>query len=551
MIDILVRLKNASVRTGLQQMKQDAEGFKRDVGKSISEAFSFRGITTGIATGFAALAAAITVTAAKIVDAAAAIDDVGDTYGVTADEAQRLKEMGRAAGVEMETMAKGGFKVLSAAQKALVDPAAREHFENLGLSLEKLRQIKTPEQALLAVADAAEVSSNKYLAFASIAGLLGERNAALINILRGGGNAMRESANGAARMSEETVEAIDAATLSLGKFFDSAVNSTANKAVATVKNLGQLAISYVQLFGRMSREEATRLVDKKTVEISGVQPTPPNESAAEKAKMEEEADKNAKEAEKKQKVEENRKARAAALQESIFEAEREREREKLSVEERILSLEQERAGLVALARSSPVEETRLNAEKQALEIEKQITSEREKQRRDAEQEAEKKKREAQSERERQEREEESRQERIADLRKDGEELDLQARVDGAKTDGERVEILRERRDALDDEAADAAADGDTETQLQKTNEAKRIDSQIRALERGGDKETVRPAELPVDSLQRIGGGSGGRSPVDRSLRLQERHLELTQKTVELLQRIAGKDPRKKDTTLLG
>src|ERR1043166_7269261 len=116
-IDILPRLKNASVRTGFEQMKRDGENFKASVSKSLMGAFDIKKVLNPFSAALAGIAGAFSLD--KVFSKVSDISGVAKQFGISTDEAQRFQAMAKKVNVDMETLARGGFKAFEQAQAAV------------------------------------------------------------------------------------------------------------------------------------------------------------------------------------------------------------------------------------------------------------------------------------------------------------------------------------------------------------------------------------------------------------------------------------------------
>ena len=201
-MDIPVGIRGELFKACLDQMKEQAHGFAESVGTL------FAGIGLG-----AMFEGAL--------EKAKGIEETSKKFGDTAENVQKLGNAVKLMGLDMDTVAKGGFKAFIEAQKALSgDKAAEKHFDALGISMEKLGTLTGPRDTILALADAVHGAADQHAALAAAGDLVGMRQAALIQLFRGGSQELNRLGDSFAVMSNESVHSLAEAQISIEKTKD-------------------------------------------------------------------------------------------------------------------------------------------------------------------------------------------------------------------------------------------------------------------------------------------------------------------------------------------
>jgi uncharacterized protein YoaH (UPF0181 family) len=153
----------------------------------------------------AATASAVAVGAAikEVTEYGGHLGDLSAKTGIGTTALQELEQAGRLTGVSLEELAGGVTKL----QKNLVDTPAK--FEQLGLSVDRLRAM-APEEQLAAVAARLQQISDPALRAAAAMDLLGKSGASLLPALRSDlGEAADQAQHLGMVLSEDTVKSLD------------------------------------------------------------------------------------------------------------------------------------------------------------------------------------------------------------------------------------------------------------------------------------------------------------------------------------------------------
>lgn len=176
-IDVEVGLRTGAFQTGLAQMRSQTRKWSTDIAGMLAGAFATGAIINGIQ---------------AIVNKADQIQDLSDRFGVASDTLQRFGNVAVQNGSSMEAFAAGFNKLIINSQAAINgNEKLQQTFLRLGLTLEQLRTL-SPEQQMLAIADAAKISSDPAQAFSDIIAVLGKGAGQLVPTLRQGAQAIQE-----------------------------------------------------------------------------------------------------------------------------------------------------------------------------------------------------------------------------------------------------------------------------------------------------------------------------------------------------------------------
>ena len=556
MIDILVRIKNAAFKTGLQQMESDAEKFQANVSKSIAGAFNVNNLIGPLSAGLAAVSAGFSV--GKALEMATDISEVARRFNITAEDAQRLGAAARKMGTDMETVAKGGFKAFLEAQKAVAgDDSARQKFEALNISMEKLANLRGPVDTIMALADAVHGAADQHVALAAAGDLVGTRQAGLIRLFQQGGTAIKAMGDAAPIMSNKTVDELERTQKSINRFQREAT-IVAGGLFAWLIKYGQiLSTIWSGVFLAMKDDiegllkaaerlahadfkgaghavsEAGRNVksdtsatfqqvkdlynDKGTGAYGDDEDGPPAGQIAEDEKEREEAERAAEESARK--VEQTQ-DEIARIKERIAKMDEENRLANESSEKRMADLQGMRLRALADSRNKSTELERVEALEKSKDIEREITEEKKKQAEENQRHADETKRKQAEVAEKKKRHDEELKTALEHER----DADERNAYDKLTSDKDRLAFKRKQQARLADEATKDSKAGDDIGASKKRAEAKEMQPDIDKLDyavKHPNKAAAR--ELAVDSLQRIGGG--GRAAFSSSLN-KVQHVEL-------------------------
>lgn len=205
--------------------------------------------------GIAAVAMGAAMSAAGR-QAISALDGVGKKaaqIGTTAEELQRFAFAARSAGVDstkLESSLERFVKRLGEAEQGF--GAAKRALEAMGLSAEELAKMPLSEAVALVADELGEMGSASEQA-ANAAALFGREGVAMINMLRDGGDALRDTMNAAdafgAVVSNETVAAAEALEDRMGRLSDG-IKGQLNEALV---EMGPLLVSAAEFALRLAR----------------------------------------------------------------------------------------------------------------------------------------------------------------------------------------------------------------------------------------------------------------------------------------------------------
>lgn len=195
MIDILVRIKNSLFKSGLDQMKGQAERFKHEmsheIGGGIKRLFGAYIVVEGIK---------------HIIEHLARARDLGVRFGETAESMQRVNNVAEYTGQSIEYIARGMTKLWINARKATGgSKETAEQFKELGINAAKFLTLSMPDQ-LVELSSAYERVKNSGEGVATLVTLLGTRSADMIPMLAVGPTELRKQLDETAISSNEAAE---------------------------------------------------------------------------------------------------------------------------------------------------------------------------------------------------------------------------------------------------------------------------------------------------------------------------------------------------------
>jgi hypothetical protein len=207
-VNVKIKAQNQT-RTGFQQALGDAQKFGSDANRSLRGSFSaigndIRGNIGGALAGIVSLGAI-----KNIADQFGRINDLSQTFGISAETLQRFGQVASESGASMEELARFMARVERSVVSAQSGTgAAAQAFVALGLSAGQLSKL-SPEQKLLAISDALAASTDQGKALAATFDIGGKGALNLINFLRQGSDAIQAQAAGINAASAEIVAKVD------------------------------------------------------------------------------------------------------------------------------------------------------------------------------------------------------------------------------------------------------------------------------------------------------------------------------------------------------
>ncbi len=207
-VNVKIKAQNQT-RTGFQQALGDARKFGSEANRSLKGAFASIGSDIRSSIG-GALAGIASIGAIKtIVDQFGRINDLSQTFGISAEALQRFGQVAAESGGSMEELA----RFMARVERSVVSAqggtgAAAEAFAALGLSASQLQRL-SPEQKLLAIADALASSSDQGRALAATFDIGGRGALNLVNFLKQGSDSIKEQASGMNVASADIVARVD------------------------------------------------------------------------------------------------------------------------------------------------------------------------------------------------------------------------------------------------------------------------------------------------------------------------------------------------------
>jgi len=184
--------ETSKLRRGL---KQGEQMIKTSAGK-MSSSLAAIGVGLGAGAGIAGLAG--------VADQFDRIGKLSTRFNVGVESLQRLGHAAKLSGANIETVAKAMNVLVQRSREA---PMAKE-FQALGIQIEEFQQLN-PEQMFLEFADAIAKSKDSNEAMAVSLRILGEEAGELMPMLKAGGKAIQEMAEGINALDEQSVRQIE------------------------------------------------------------------------------------------------------------------------------------------------------------------------------------------------------------------------------------------------------------------------------------------------------------------------------------------------------
>jgi hypothetical protein len=458
-------------RRSLNEMRSDVGAFTASAKSQLAGLF-----------GIGAITAWINAT----LDAAGRIDDLSKRLNMSAESFQRLSFASKMSGGDMEVVGKG----LTILTKNLAEAAAgsdtfSDAAKTLQLDLGTLADM-APEEQMIELSRGYAASADKGAALSAIMKLLGKSGAELIPMLAEGPEALQQTLADATIATNGQI----AAMAKLGDTMD-AFKMKSVTALGSIIDGLKIWGAYIEYgLNKMGGFKGADAQLEKRMDAIIHPDAGPDLSKIKEA------------AEVTKKIEEERKK----LTEDIGKLEEEARVRALSLAEKILDAEKQRAELAATALFSDDESVALEARKKQLEIEKQIFDYRK------EQAAE----DAKTADEKQKKEEKSAQD-IKALTEKSVELERSNKLAGM-SDRDKREYLKKERAAANEEARRAYDSGDIKGTLEAGNKSQELTGQIDDITRGLNDELQKKLEesrkavptIATSSLADIGGGGGVR-----------------------------------------
>lgn len=224
-IDIVVGLNHTAVDKGMEHIREQVGEMKK-------------GFTTGLAE-FASVGFLVEMTH-RTLEYADKVANLSEQFGVSGEALQRLSNVAKLNGVEMETVGKSYNKLILQQQEAIkADGMQRDAFQALGISVEELKK-SSPEELFNRIADATVNAKDRGETYANVVALMGKSAGALYPILEKGSAAIREQGDAMGVLNDDTISALDNAGDEIAKFeqrvtvvFGNAI-SYAGRAVSTI-----------------------------------------------------------------------------------------------------------------------------------------------------------------------------------------------------------------------------------------------------------------------------------------------------------------------------
>jgi hypothetical protein len=500
-----IGVNGAGFERGLDNMRKQAGKFGSDIKSTIAGAFAFGAVASFFS---------------KFASEMDRVGKLATRLGETTEAIQQIGGAAELAGADLEMVVKSLTRIEIAARKG------GETFKATGIAQDEFIGA-TSQNKLVMLAEAYQAAVGDQDKMLAMMELLGSKGQDLIPLLKQGPDALRESMAGIPVVSDQVIRATEALNDKVSAFGKDAVArfgafiGVMQQAGVMAQKVGPIIMKALVFppsiffnWGKLKEKVdegwmAIADLDKTAEEFAKNQK---ERAAAAQGIIDAEAIEEATEALKE----------AARLQEQIAKAQegiektlRDRALERMSIEDRIAELKKEQDEAAQRMETAGIPELeRVEAMKKVLDLEKQIESEQDKQRKAAESAA---------------KEAEAQQEEILNAKARlfaEEDRQMLAALDPA----ERAKILEARQTALMQESDLAKSQGDELTAAEKKLEALQMQDSInRALEEAAPKQEGAEASsssrsIVASSLASVGGGGGsyvsGFDPQVRELREQ-------------------------------
>lgn len=212
-VKVKVTAETAALEAGLKKAKGDVDKFAKETEGA------FTGMQSKLAAVFTVRAFVGAVKGA--IDFAGAIKDTSDALSISEENLQGLQGAFNKSGVSSEQFGKAMTKLNESVQSARDgSESALESFGRLGIKWEDIRD-KSPEDILFLISEGMKNAKNPTEALTAAMDLLGKNGKRMIGELKGGSDALREHADEISKLTTQEVESIDA----LGDAWDQLVIS--------------------------------------------------------------------------------------------------------------------------------------------------------------------------------------------------------------------------------------------------------------------------------------------------------------------------------------
>lgn len=193
-VDVVLRVKNAGLKTGLEQAKQSVAGFKNSAGGMLAGAFSVGAIAVGVK---------------SLIDEFSRIKDLSDRFGESSESIQRVSQAASLAGSDIEKVA---VSVGKATKNAIAAADGNEKmnasFKKLGINAADFVNLKM-EDKLIAISGGMMNVNGEGERLALAYEVLGKSGAEIMPLLIAGPEALTEAFRNANVASDETVSKLE------------------------------------------------------------------------------------------------------------------------------------------------------------------------------------------------------------------------------------------------------------------------------------------------------------------------------------------------------
>ena len=253
-LKVKVGVDKSGFTTGLASMENSVKGFGMKVGGILAGAFAFDKIIQGFS---------------NAIDKGDQLQDLANRFGVAASSLQQIGNAASLSGAGLEDVASAMNKLAVNAGKAIGgDEALKRSFEDIGLSVEQLKQM-SPQDIFFALSEAIKNTSNPLEAFAKAQAVAGKSVGALMETLRMGSPAIQELGNSMGVLSNETIAKLAAASDAL-KAFQNIVTMVFGTAVAKIMDA-------VEAYARFAAiRPLIKFFDETRASTTGANTTPRN-----------------------------------------------------------------------------------------------------------------------------------------------------------------------------------------------------------------------------------------------------------------------------------
>lgn len=190
-VKVIITLGAGSISTGLAKIKAQFQSLRNDLNSELGSFLALGSLTAGIE---------------KLIERGTELSNISRRFGAPAQELQRVTNVGRENGVQMEDVAKSWNKLAVNQQKAIQgNSEMREAFARLGISMQDVARM-TVDQLFYRVADATATAEDRGKAYAAVVSIMGRNAGQLYTTLEKGSGVIKAQGDAIGVLSDKTIE---------------------------------------------------------------------------------------------------------------------------------------------------------------------------------------------------------------------------------------------------------------------------------------------------------------------------------------------------------